>query len=215
MTGPELERQLQSQAAQLRRRLMRIAGRLGVRSSFRTARGRVASKLLANLEGADLVGIGARGRSQTHGPGSTVEALLGEGRSPLLVLRRGMSLGRRIHALYDGSDEAREALDLALHLAEDEEIDLTVILEGPVTEREQLEREVRDLLGERRMDARILHLPAHAAGPDLLAYTLRQRKSGLLVAARESLQYDRRELGRFLSRLHCPLLVAGAAEARR
>lgn len=210
LTGPELERQLRSQAAQLRRRLMRIADRLGVRSSFRTARGRVAARLLASLEEADLIGVGARGRSRTRGPGSTVETLLGEGSGPLLVLRSGMSLGGHIHVLYDGSDGAEAALELGFDLAQDEDTELTVILESPVGERERLAGAVRDRLEERRLDAKLLYLPKHAAGPDLLVYTLRQSRAGLLVTTRESLRYDRRELGRFLSRLHCPLLVAGS-----
>ena len=209
-SGPELERQLRMQMEQLRRRLTRIAAQLGVRSSFVTARGRVAAQLLESLEGADLVGIGVRGRSKARGPGSTLQALLGESRGPLLILQRGMRLGSNVHLLYDGGDAARRALEFALALIRDERMSLTVLLAGSDTERQRLEQQVRELLADRALEPEFGHLPDRAVNAGPLADTLRQRKAGLLIAARESLDYDRRELGRLLARLHCPLLmVAG------
>lgn len=207
--GPELERQLRMQVVQVRRRLMRVSSRHGLRSSFQTARGGVVSQLLASLAEADMVGIGARGRSREHGLGSTVEALLVKGVGPLLVLRRGMRLGHAIHVLHDGSEEGREALHIASALLR-ESMELIVLI-AAADGRQRLEKEVRRWLDEREVEAALGYLPARARGAEDLPLFLRRHGAGLLVTARRSLRFDRRELGRFLSRLPCPLLVTGRA----
>lgn len=209
--GPELERQLRMQVVQVRRRLMRVSSRHGLRSSFQTVRGGVVSQLLASFTGADLVGIGARGRSREHGLGSTVEALLVRGGGPLLVLRRGMRLGHSVHALYDGSEEGRAALHIAFELLRRESMQLTVLIDVPADRRQDVEMELRRLLDERELEAELRQLPALARGAEDLPLFLRRHDAGLLVTARRSLRYDRRELARFLARLPCPLLVTGRA----
>ena len=207
--GPELERQLRMQVVQVRRRLLRVSSRHRLRSSFQTVRGGVLSQLLAGLADADLVGVGARGRARGHGLGSTVEALLGRGAGPLLVLRRGMRLGHAVYVWHDGTEEGREALDLALQLLRRESMELTVLIDAVGERRRRLEKELRQWLDEREVAAALRHLPAWARGAEDLALFLRRRGAGLFVTARRSLGYDRREFGRFLSRLPCPLLVTG------
>jgi len=214
LPGPELERQLRLQVARLRRRLTRIAGRLGVRSSFRTARGRVAAELLANLEEADLVVVGARGRLRGRGPGSTVQALMVEGGGPTLVLRRGMRLDRGIYLLHDGSDAAAEALRIVAQLLRTTEMDLTVLIAGSGEQREQVEHEVQQQLADRDLHARLVSLSPDWRELEHLAAVLRQEEAGLFVAPRSTVQGGRRELSRFLTRLHCPLLLVAAKPHR-
>ncbi len=188
---------------------MRIAESAGVRWSFRTARGQVARELLAQAKESDLVSLGVRGRSPRRGPGSSVEALLENTEGPVLVLRRGMRLGRRVHVLYDGTPSLNRVLEPVLPLLRSEGAELNVLVRVRAVDREQLEAEVREHLLELDLKAELAWL-SPAAVPLLdLATLLRQWGCGLLIATREHLLGDRRELGRLLARLECPVLVIG------
>ncbi len=207
LTGPELERQLRAQIARMRRSLIRIAERRGVPWTFRTARGRVAGELADVLREADLVSLGVRGRSQRWGAGSTVRALLDEPGGRLLVLRRGVRLGRRVHVLHDGTPGAAEALRSALPFLRGGDMELTVLLRAPGRRREAAERELREWLREHELDARLVHLsPAELPLQELWAL-LRREGCGLFVVSRASLQGQEREFRRLLSRADCPTLI--------
>ncbi|MGD8866891.1 MAG: universal stress protein [Gemmatimonadales bacterium] len=206
----ELERQLRVQAARVRQMLARMADSIGVRWSFRSVRGRVASELLARVEEADLVILGATGHSLRRGPGSTVRALLEVGSGPVMVLRRGTRLGRTIHVLYDGTPAGLQALAAAVSLRTREDSLLVVVLLGSEgDEMRRMDEEVQAWLAERRLRARRIGLPRGPGEMRRLASLLLQDRSGLIVVPRTSLAREGRAFRDLLSGVKCPLLVVG------
>jgi nucleotide-binding universal stress UspA family protein len=205
----ELERQLRAQAARARQMLARMAERIGVRWSFRSVRGRVASEVLACVAEADLIILGATGRSLRRGPGSTVRALLDAASGPVMVLRRGTRLGRTIHVLYDGTPAGWQALAAAASLMTREDARLTVVLLGPEDELERMDDEVKAWLDQRRLSASRVSLPRGPAEIRRLTSLLLQDRSGLIVVPRSSLKGERQAFRTLLSGVNCPLLVVG------
>ncbi|MDX1566219.1 MAG: universal stress protein [Longimicrobiales bacterium] len=123
----DLERQIRAEASRIREAMARTAGRLGVHWSFQVLQGEVSAALTERAETVDLVAVGFRARSPGRSPGSTVRALLAEAASPVLVIRRGMRLGRDVHVIDDGSTAGDRAVELARMLAEGREGEVTVL----------------------------------------------------------------------------------------
>lgn len=209
----KLERDLRAQARQVEQALRRVAERLRVRWEFRSVRGRVTAELLAAAAEADLVAVGATGRSFAGAPGSTVRALLEEAGRPVLVLRQGARLGGPlVYALHDGTESGWEALRVAGQLGRREGARLYVLL--AVDDRDEARRlgeEVRERLAEAGFPVRLRHLPDADVGSvcGALADT-----HGLLVAPGPEFRRERRALGRLLRSAGCPVVLVGTGEDR-
>lgn len=213
----QLQRQLRARAARARRSLERAAGRVRVRWSFRTARGRVETELLA--AGADLITLGVRGHSPRRPPGSTAEAVVAGAALPVLVLGRGARLGRTVHVLYDGTPAAQRALAIAVELARRNRALLSVLVPGEDSQARR--REVEGLVpgaagppeGEPETQRRATELSAlrvetvQAVEPRALAELLRRRGCGLLVLPRGGETLGPEALRQTVRRAHCPVLV--------
>lgn len=204
----QLERQIRAQAKRSRDALRSAAERAGLTWSFRTVRGRPARELAAAAREADLVAMGARGRSPWRAPGSTVRALVREIGRPVLVLRQGSPMGPAIHVLHDGSEQGSTALATGAILARREGTHLTVLL-TPVEpdEARALREEVSERLAEAGLSARYRHLPG--AGVTGICAATAESRPGLLVAPRPSFQGEDRMLGELLRSVGCPVLLVG------
>lgn len=212
-----LERQLRARAGRARRALERTAGRVRVRWSFRTVRGRVESELLA--AGGDLITLGLRGHSLHRPPGSTAAAVVAGASLPVLVLRRGARLGRTVHVLYDATPGGRRALGTAAELARRHGAPLNVLLAGDAEPSEARRGELQELLpdaatpgapppGQSRLqDLRIEALTV--VEPRNLVDLLRRRGCGLLVVSRSGEFLGRAALREVVRWAHCPILVVG------
>jgi len=129
----QMERALKAQAAEARRALAAAAQRAHVQWSFRVARGHVAHEVLAAAAAADLVTLGKLGRSRSTQArlGSTaLRMLAGAPVALLLVERRRVEAHRlrRVLVVYDGSEGACRAFDVAARLAEASGVNLTVLM---------------------------------------------------------------------------------------
>lgn len=210
LEAKSLERQLRSQAKRAQEALRSVAERLRVTWSFRTARGDVAQELLRAATEADLVAVGATGRSLARPPGSTVLELVREAPRPVLVYRQGARLGRVVHLLHDGSDAGWEAVRLAAELARWEGGRLNVLLGVPDREdAAELERATDRLLREAGLPARYRHVPGADPGRICSALT---DGGGILVAPSGELRERREDLGRLLRSAGCPVVLVGAAD---
>mgnify|MGYP006290092847 CR=1 FL=1 len=203
----DLERQLRGQARTAQDALRSVAERLKVRWSFRTVRGDVATELAEAAVGADLLTVGATGRSLSRPPGSTVRALLGRAGPPVLVLRQGARLGRVIHVLHDGSAAAWEAVRTAAELGRREggRLDVLLAVEDADEARELRERTAREL-GRSGLPTRYRHLPRADVGH--VCSALREGP-GVLVAPAPRFRHRARSLGRLLRAAGRPVVLVG------
>ncbi len=207
MGAAELRRQLRGEAARARRLLERVAERMAIEWTFRTARGRVAAELLAAAVDADLITLGTRSRSPGRGPGSTARTLLARGSRPVMVLRRGARLGETVQVLFELSDAGWQALGVAAAVADDRDSPLGVLLAAEEGE-EALDR-ARAWLEKRGLEARFKALRDHE--PARLAIVLREAGCGLFVLPRTALPPETRPGWSLPDQVDCPLLVVGSA----
>ncbi len=201
----ELEQQLRAEAARTGRELARVADEWGVRWSFRVSRGKVPKEVSAAATESDLVTVGVRSHRAGRGLGSTARALVRETERPVMLIRRGMRLGDRVHVLDDGSDEARTAVALAEALTRRPDATLTIDVAGEpddVEERLRAHRERLDVAGRR--EVRVQPVPPPGPG----STRPMEEKCGLLVLPRSQIREDV-ELDELLQESECPILVVG------
>lgn len=113
--APELERQFRIQARAAEQALTALASRRGLQCSFRTVRGEPATLLRETLEAMDLMLLGAARQALS----------LAESRP---FASRGGDLGRPVVVIFDGSETAQRALEVAVQLARAGAHALTVLL---------------------------------------------------------------------------------------
>lgn len=204
----ELRRQLRVLARRVEGNLRQIAERSQVPWSFRTVRGEVPEQLRQAACDADLLVVGASGRSVKRGPGSTVRELLEGCPTPLMVLRQATRLGVGVYVLYDGTQEGRRAVGVAARLARDEEHGLTVYL---LPSDDQTAEEMAAGLGPRLVDRglqpRFRRLPR--TGGARLAALLRAERCGLFVMPRSTSLVDDGSVEDLLSDADFPVLLVG------
>ena len=197
----DVERQLRVHAERARAELVRLADRAGIRWSFRVARGGVASEISAAAADADLVSLGRIGWTTRHkrALGTTVRALISQ-RGRVLLLERSVAIRPPIVVLYDGSDAARDALDLGTHLAGRRRDPLTVLLVGE--DEERLRAEVEERLGE---GSRVLWLGRPGAGA--VAGAVSRQLGGVVLVPVGSLYLGEEHLQALLDEAPCPVLA--------
>jgi nucleotide-binding universal stress UspA family protein len=141
----EIEMQLRAQAERMRRLLAQSAQRHGVAWIFRIARGAVAAEILAAGAQADLLILGKIGRSMPglQRMGSTVRMMLLQRQGMTLIMESRVFLTMPVVTLYDGSEVARKALEIAAFLVKSKAGRLTVlVVAGEMGKARDLENEV-------------------------------------------------------------------------
>jgi nucleotide-binding universal stress UspA family protein len=152
----ELQRQLQSEAGQARRRLARLCGERGISWQFRVSRGSVAAELLAAAMDADLMIMGKTGRPllASGRTGGITRKIVARRPGMTLVLQAGALFASPVILVYDGSEPAKKAVDAAGHLTNVHDRKLTVlILAGTPDEARRLEWESLDQLRHHKLGA--------------------------------------------------------------
>lgn len=200
----DLQQQLRAEAARARHELARVAGELGLDWSFRVHRGDVAAVLGETAPSMDLVILGTRTRIAAPVIGSTVRALVEDSRHPVMVIREGMHLGRSVHAVDDGTEGGRLAVEVARALAEPGGAELSVHVGSETGAAERAESLRAELEATGRTRAVVRAAPGRGAFAPL-----EEAECGLVVLPRSSLRKGPDTLERVLEHAPCPVLVVG------
>jgi nucleotide-binding universal stress UspA family protein len=201
------ERELKSFASRAERHLAGAAEQRRVKWTFRVVRGQVAREIAAASEDHDLVAVAETApRALTHSSvGRTIRhAVSGAGR-PLLLLRPGVKTEGPIVVIYDGTQAAAEALDIALQLLVGIDAALEVFLAGETVERA---RDLTQALRERsagRTTIRIHRFPTVDFA--LLRRALNGMNAGLLLLAAESPVLAGRSVDEVMRSVPCPVML--------
>lgn len=203
----DMERALRAQAALAEQAMARVAARLRVPWSFRTARGQVAAELLAAAREADLIALGmaglALGRGMRLGP--TVRAFLTGAPRPVLLIGPGVAVRPPIVALYKGSASCARALEIAARLARLEGERLAVVLLAASDDEAQRQRsEAAARLAPLGVEAEFRMVVRGDARS--LERIVRAEGAGTLVLGDGSV-HGEEELQDLLCRLGCPALL--------
>lgn len=188
---PDIERLFRIRARAAQQALAEIAGRFGSSLSFRTARGAATALMREALGDADLMLFGAvRG------------ALRLPGAPPWAHATRPAPLP--VTVVYDGSDAARRALQVALQIATNASLPLTVLLRaGNAQELGALKDQASRLAGTRQ--ARLVEM-VNPAWQDVLTQVRRHRTTLLVVATTDELLLEE-NLARLRNELNCPVVL--------
>jgi nucleotide-binding universal stress UspA family protein len=199
-----MRRGLQRRAETARIALEETASRMQLIWSFNIVRGSVADELLRAASIADLVSLGRSGWSlRSAGLGSTTRSLLEESPSSLLLIEQGLKLGPSIAVIYDSSDAARRALELAASLSRSMTGEVVVILEKKTSE-ERAQEAATILRASGIADAKFQRLPRIDA--HTLSEALRTSPTkGVLIPA--SIGVDIAKIAGILGHLRCPALI--------
>lgn len=204
-----MSRALRAEASRLRQLLETEAERLHLRWSFEVTRGAVAHELIEAAERVDLVVMGTAGRNPMTGAslGSTARTVARLAPRSVAFLRPGVTPGRPVAVLYDGSEAARRALDLAGRLAREDGQNLIALLPADAPGgRAALARELEARLRTGGLQARVRELPPD--GPEALAATVRAAGGRLLVLPAGHALCEEGPLAALLDRAGCPVVIA-------
>jgi nucleotide-binding universal stress UspA family protein len=186
-----VERQLRVQEKLMQDRLLAAARRVHVPLDFRVVRGTVGSEILSAATEVDLVILGKIGRSMIghRRMGSTARMIVHQGLGLTLILQQERAPAVPVSVVYDGSELARRALDLAGHFAQARKGALKLfVLAATQASAEKLHHEaVEQLKGtDLGIESRIL------INQDLegLAHIMRLESRGLLVLPCEPRQKE-------------------------
>ncbi len=164
LSSEAVEREMAEAAERLEREIGRVAGELGVRWSFATRRGRIASELVASCADRELLVLGAAAaRSGGTRLGSTSRALLARTEVPLMLTRPGCGAPGETVTVFDASAASRLALRVAQEMVSDPKPVRVLI---PAADDAQLAR--RERAAARASGARLIRVQALAADPGAL-----------------------------------------------
>lgn len=195
----EVERELNREAAEVQQRLAATAERLGLRWSFRVARGQIAAELFALANEPDLVVLGKRARRGAMSLGDIFAA-------PRRTAAQHAAASGAVVALYDGSAASRRALELARQIATANGMELKVLVEAESDSGyAQRESEVRTFLSGAVARCRRVA----SAEPRSLAAAGRQEKAGVLVLGRDGRFRGGEGFYTLLNELDCPVVLVG------
>lgn len=139
VTHEQMEKALRLQASQARRALSRVADRWSVHWTFRVVRGRVTPEVLAAALEADLLTVGKSSRplSRHSRLGSTARALVEQTPRSILLAQPSSEENRPILVTYDGTPQAEQTLLVAVHLAQANQLPITIFVLGNTPEETQ------------------------------------------------------------------------------
>lgn len=203
-----LEQEISLLKQRLQRQLKYISEKNEITHSWQTARGQVTEKILEAAEKADLITIGRQGRSFSPGDklGSTARAIIQRADSPILLLKKGLNLGKTITAVFDASDESQKGLKMALSLAQknDSALAILVLDSGQDTEGHRNKR-LEKMVDNASIPVTVTMLER----PDLREFlnAVNYQRAGLLVIPKNHSFLQRDTLETTLGYLNCPVLM--------
>lgn len=202
-----IESGFRAQAARARQALEAVAGRAGVRWSFRIVRGRVAEEVIAAAGVSDLVILGwaSRPLSLRVRLGSAARTIVARAPRSVLILRHGATLAGPVAVAYDGSAGAEKALAAGVNLASSVSGELTVLL---LADEEAEIARLRDEAAV-RIEGHELFVNYQAlkkARPATICAALSETRSGVLVLSAES-PLLAEEAAEPLDAFACPVLL--------
>jgi len=207
----QMERALKAQAAEARQALAAAARRAHVQWSFRVARGPVAHEVLAAAAAADLLTLGKLGRSRSPQArlGSTALRMLAGAPVALLLVehrRVGAYRLRRVLVVYDGSEGAGRALDVAARLAEASCVNLTVLM---LTDDSEAMQDMK-LVAAHAIERRSIEVRWQALGlfeGHSLLRVIQSDEAALLVLSLSSPRLPQATVGKLLEHIRNPVLL--------
>lgn len=200
-----LENQIELLKRRLRRQIESISRKHNLSHSWESVQGRVEDAILEASKDVDLITIGRRGSSfpQQKKLGSSAKAIIKTADKPILILKKGLMLGENIMSVYDGSEESKRCLRIALSMAEknDSKLNILVIGNGPVTDSDKALEEV---VAKALVPVEIQLMQK----PDTWSFThaVNRREAGLLVMPKHH-PLLKENIETVIYQLQCPLLM--------
>ena len=151
-----MARMLRATAQRAQEALAEVAGRRGIRWSFKTMPGPVDQSLLEALETSDLIALGTAGLSSRveRRAGSTALRVASKARGSVLLLASRRRSGP-VAMLYTGPDTSLPTVAAAAALAASRSQALLVLVEADEPGRSRkLEEEARRAIGEQAIETR-------------------------------------------------------------
>ncbi len=201
-----MERALRAQAAQARRAIAAACERWQIKWSFRVVRGEVIAEILEAALEADMLSLGKASRPliQRVRLGSTARAAATQAPHSVLLLQRDVGIMPPIMMVYDDSPTARQALVIAIGMAQRTGGYLVIlILAGATDEVPRLQSEISDLLLRQELMVRYRRLTD--AGVAGLIHEVISERSGVLVLSSTILRPDALQI--LLDEVDCPVLL--------
>jgi len=203
-----VERQLRAQAGRARQALAVVAERAQIRWSFRVARGRVITEVVAAATEVDLLILGKAGWA-TPGSrhlGATARAVLHQAPCLAMVLYQGACMGLPMIVVDDGSSRGEKALATAVQLVRERNNPLVVlVLADQAVVAAERQQQVVQWLREYRISAQVRSLVTRSGAR--LALALQEIGKGLLLLPAENPLVQEKEFQEFLEGTFCPVLV--------
>lgn len=197
----DLQQKIDLLTKRLRRQLRTISRENKISHSWKTVQGRVEDEILQAAKEADLITIGRRGSSfpEKKELGSSAQAIIQLADKPILILKKGLQLGKNITALYDGSEESKRSIKLALSLA-DEKKGITILVLRDQTNKEG----IKEITEETLIPVEILELRI----PDIwrITHFVNQQDAGLFIVPKNQ-PLLKNSVESLLNQLECPLLM--------
>lgn len=201
-----MEDQVRLLKNRLRQKLENVSRQHQLTHSWRSEKGKVDEKILEAAKDADLITIGLKGVSARRKIlGSSAQRIIKEADKPILILKEGLRLGTTITAVYDGSNESRKGIEMALHIAEKNETTLTVLVVDNNSEaQDEQNKKLENLLQDSPVFAEIELLDQPNTTHFINA--INQQKNGLLIVPKNQPLLTR-SLQIVLNNINCPLLM--------
>lgn len=197
----DLQEQIDLLAKRLRRQLRTISRENKISHTWKTVRGCVEDEILEAAKEADLITIGRRGSSfpQKKKLGSSAKAIIQSADKPILILKKGLKLGQNITALYDGSEESKRSIQLALSLA-DEKNGITILVLRDQANKE----EVKEITEGTLLPVEILEL----RNPEIwrITHFVNKQNAGLFIIPKNQ-PLLKNSIESVLNQLNTPLLM--------
>jgi len=212
VTRASMESRLKAQSEQARKSLEAAAERAQITWSFRTARGRVTSEVLAASAGVDLLALGKGGWSlgSRIRIGSTAMGIVESSLPVFLLPERGVPENAHLLVYYDSSPAAQRGLLAAAMLARAGMDGIAVLVESRnKVDVKQVEKEIDALLDGG--DIQIRYLPFDASNEENLLRLLKGEKNGVLVLGGRELLDKLPSLDTLLRETELPLMILGSA----
>ncbi len=210
LDASRMERQLRAMARRAQQAMAELITRPTVEWSFKVARGEINAELLDAARHADLVILGKSGWSRRRGVGSTARVVLTDAPHSAMMFARGLSLALPVLVVYDGSVQARQALDVAEPFVAGREGHLTVLIVAPdAVEARKLQSEAAEQLAAKQGAAAAETRFRWLVGGDVdrLVEVIQSEPSCVVVLPAGMPHVRGDQMVQLLERVDCPLLV--------